>query len=226
MKIALIYFEEKLPEDRKHHGVGYYMLEGWQRFYEQSNSSSTPCLLLDKKTKVPSFWDYEYIVVEDDTPEQRKDVLNKVGWIKHQAYDLLGQCVVMDIDAILKKSIDDLANIAEPIAMSPDDGTYRDWYWAIDWPDAKHKYNAGVLYMNSPKIGERFRKLWNEYIHYLDITYFDEVIFSALMTEMGGKILGRDYNTIWSGEDKDVRVMHFSGERKKDLAAYLGIKYL
>jgi len=226
MKIALVYFEEKLPANREHHSVGYYMLEGWQRFYKNSGTTAAPCLLLDRKTPVPNFWEYDHVIVEDDTPAQRKDVLNKVGWLKHQAYDLLGQCVVMDVDALLKKSIDDLSSIQEPIAMSPDDGTYRDWHWASDWPEAKNKYNAGVLYLNNPDIGNRFRAIWNERIKYLDVTYFDEIIFSALLEEMNGKVLDRDYNTGWSGKDEDVRVLHFSGDRKKDLAAYLGIKFL
>jgi hypothetical protein len=226
MKIALVYFEENLPDDRKHHNVGFSMLKGWQRFYQNSKSNSTPCLLLDKKTKIPDFWEYEYIIVDDDTPPNRKDVLNKVGWLKQQAYDLLGKCVVMDIDAILKKSIDELSEIESPIAMAPDEGTYRDWHWKNDWSNAKHKYNAGVVYMNSSDIGSRFRELWNEYIRYLHITYFDEIIFSSLMTEMNGLVLNVDYNTSWDGKDEDVKVLHFSGKRKKDLPAYLGVKVL
>lgn len=227
MKIALVYFEETLPKDREHHSVGYYMLQGWQNFFKRSGSIATPCLLLDRSTKAPAFWRYESVVVEDDTPDKRLDVLNKVGWLKHQAYDILGKCVVMDIDAILKKSIDDLSGLQEPIAMSPDEGTSKDWPWAIDWPVAKRKYNAGVLYLNSGGISKRFRELWNEYSdRYLHITYFDEIIFSAILTEMGGKVLNTEYNTSWNGQDEDVKVMHFSGTRKKDLAAYLGLKML
>lgn len=225
MKIALVYFEENLPDDRKHHTVGYRMLQGWQRYYKSSGTKAVPCLMLDKNTSVPSFWEYESIVVEDDTPQDRKDVLNKVGWIKHQAYDLLGQCVVMDIDALLKKSIDDLALVKEPIAMSPDGGTYRDWYWAKDWPSARYKYNAGVLYMNSPDIGKMFRELWDEKIKYISVTYYDEIIFSSILDTMKGKVLNVDYNTAWKGCDEDVRVLHFSGDRKKDLQSYLGIKF-
>lgn len=222
MKIALVYFEQNLPKDRKHHSVGNYMLKGWQKFYDSSGSKSIPCLMLDRNTKVPNFWKYEHIIVENDTPKECKDVLNKVGWMKHQAYDLLGKCIVMDIDAILKKSIDSLEEINEPIAMSPDAGTYRDWPWKDDWKDAKFKYNAGVVYMNSSDIGQRFRQLWQQYIKYLSITYFDEIIFSSILKEMNGKILQTKYNKSWDGFDEDVNVLHFSGERKKDLKQFLG----
>lgn len=224
MKIALVYFEETLSHDRAHHSVGYYMLKGWQRFYESSGTQAKPCLLLDNKTDPPDFWNYEYRVLADADPPERQDVLNKVGWMKHQAYDELGKCVVMDIDALLKKSIDDLAEVGESIAMAPDIGTNRDWPWASDWAEAAKKYNAGVLYLNSPEISKRFKQLWTEKIKYLKITYFDEIIFSALLHEMNGRVLDETYNTLWDGEEKDVRVVHFSGERKKDLPAYLGIR--
>jgi len=222
MKIAIVYFEEKLSEDRSHHSVGSNLLHGWQRFYDESGSVSLPCLLIDKKTHIPNFWKYDVLVVKDDTPNECKDVLNKVGWIKHQAYDLLGKCVVMDLDAIMKSNIDDLADIQAPIAMAPDEGTYKNWHWNKDWVNAKHKYNAGVIYMNDQSIGYKFHHLWNEYIRYLDITYFDEIIFSSLMTELNGQILDTSYNTTWSGSDTDsAKVLHFSGRRKQDLHIYL-----
>ena len=103
MKIALVYFEQDLPKDRKDHSVSWHMLDGWQKHYQLSDTKSLPVLLLDKKTKKPNFWQYESVIVENDTPKEYKDVLNKVGWIKHQSYDLLGKCVVMDIDALLRK---------------------------------------------------------------------------------------------------------------------------
>lgn len=222
MKIALVYFKEKVQASRMHHEVKDYMLEAWQKHYKLSGTKSIPCLLLDKKTSAPKFWEYDSVVVKNDTPKERKDVLNKVGWIKHQSYDLLGKCVVMDIDAFLKKSIDDLYLVEEDIAMAPDDGTYRNWPWANDWPTAKYKYNAGVIYMNSPDLGKRFRELWKEKIKYLDITYYDEIIFSSILEEKKGKVLSTCYNWGWGGFIKEnARVIHFSGNRKKDLSNYL-----
>lgn len=222
MKIALVYFKEELQPNRKHHAVEDYMLEEWQKHYKLSGTKSIPCLLLDRKTMVPKFWEYDSIVVENDTPEKCKDVLNKVGWIKHQAYDLLGKCVVMDIDAFLKKSIDDLSFVEEDIAMAPDEGTYRSWPWANDWQTAKHKYNAGVIYINSFDVGKRFRELWKEKIKYLKITYYDEIIFSSILEEKKGKVLSTCYNLSWGSVLKEnTRVIHFSGKRKEDLPNYL-----
>lgn len=221
MKIALIYFEEKLSENRNHHTVNSNMLFIWQYYYDKSGSRSRPCLLLDNKTSVPDFWKYDHIVVEDCMPHPYKDVLNKVGWMKHQAFDLLGKCVVMDVDAILKLSIDDLSSLPNQIAMAPDPGTYRKWPWCDEWPSARFKYNAGVLYMNSGAISGMFKEMWLKYTKHIDITYFDEIIFSAILHEMSGKVLDTEYNTIWDGADKDTRVLHFSGNRKQELYNYI-----
>jgi hypothetical protein len=223
MKIALVYFEETLPDDRRHHRVGHGLLRGWQRFYKTSGTIARPCLLLDRTTPVPDFWEYDSVVVEDDTVE-RRDVLNKVGWIKAQAHALLGQCVVMDIDALLHAPIDDLASLPCPLAMAPDYGTDLPREWAADWPAAAKKYNAGVLYLNSPAVLPRFREVWAERAaKYLGVTYFDEVIFSALLTELGGHVLSPDFNTIWDGYKAypTARVIHFNGRRKADLGGYV-----
>lgn len=224
MKIAIVYFEQNLTDDRSHHSVGHNMLNWWQKYYENSGSTLRPCLLVDRKTKVPDLWKYDSVVVENDTPAICDDVLNKVGWIKHQAYDLIGRCVVMDLDAIVKCNIDDLVHVEAPIAMAPDEGTYRKWHWSENWPDAKYKYNAGVICMNSGLIGCKFRTIWDRYIEYINITYFDEIIFSSLMTELNGQVLDNIYNTQWNGCNvSGAKVLHFSGRRKIDLEKYLNL---
>jgi len=224
MKIAIVYFEENLTGDRSHHQVSHQMLKGWQYFYERSQTAFEPCLILDDATQPPSFWKYGHVRASSPNPPSRIDVLNKVGWLKSQAYDLLGKCVVMDLDALLLDKIDELEDFSSEIAMSPDGGTIRDdWEWIKDWPEAKKKYNAGVLFLNSDRILPRFRELWDEKSEYLRITYFDEIIFSSMLTEMNGLILDTSFNTPWSG-DIDYhgsRVLHFSGDRKSAMLPFL-----
>lgn len=222
MKIALVYFEQKLENKRKHHEVNNFMLKGWQHFYEKSKTTTKPCLLLDSETKCPNFWKYESIVIKDANPPSQLDVLNKVGWIKSQAFKYVGKCIVMDIDAIILKPIDDLQNITECLAMSPDSGTEKnDWIWYSDWKIKK--YNAGVLYINCEHVLNDFRKLWTEKEEYLKITYFDEIIFSSLLNKYG-KILDKSYNTEWSGfgtNYSNAKVIHFSGNKKDELKMFL-----
>lgn len=221
MKIALIYFNEDLPNNRKHHSVNFQILRNWLSFYTKSNNKFGLHLLLDDKTNVPFFWRHGFTHIKDCNPPNRKDVLHKVGWLKSQAYDILGKCLVVDIDALIIKDISYLSNIDCEIAMSPDEGTKKKWVWAKSWPEATNKYNAGVLLLNSNKIRKEFVKLWKEKKEYMNYTFYDEIIFSSLMTTLKSQVLPESYNTLYSGNtNNSCNILHFSGQRKNSLLEY------
>ena len=222
MKIAIPYFEK---QGQRGHNVYRDMLVAWQYSYDSSETTLPVCLLVDKDTGDIPEWNHEIVVVEDDTPANYSDVLHKVGWLKHQAYDLLGTCLVMDLDAFPKKSLNYLEDIAKhypgcPIAMTPDPGPATTWPWATDWPEAARKYNAGVMILNHPAIKQDFRELWDSKAHWMDqITYYDEVIFTSLMTSLEGTALS-DAENFHVGHPYpshvDANVIHFSGLGRKD----------
>lgn len=222
-KIGIVYFKEKLSEQRIHHDVNDELIINWQKYFKRSKTNAVPYLILDKKTKVPSCWNYDFKIVENDEPDEKNDVLNKVGWIKSQIYDLLGTCLVLDLDAIILKSIDEIFEIKEKIAMAPDLTTNKiKWEWSESWPEAKNKFNAGVLFVNSNLVKTIFVRLWNEKKQFKKITYYDEIIFSAILTELDGKILNKNYNTIWNKnlDLNSVKIIHFCGNRKKELIEF------
>jgi hypothetical protein len=223
MKISIPYFE--LPSQRGH-SVYRDMLVAWQYKYIRSGTTLPVCLLTDRATGPIPEWRYEIVVLEDDTPAQYSDVLHKVGWLKHQAYDVLGRTLVMDLDAFPRKNLDYLAHSECSIAMTPDPGPPKQWPWGADWPAASRKYNAGVMIFDDPRISTQFRKLWDEKMHWQSkITYYDEVIFSALMVELDGLPLS-DLENLHVGfpyaEPLDPSIIHFSGlGRKGDLNDYV-----
>ena len=217
MKIAIPYFEK---QGQRGHNVYRDMLVAWQYSYDRSETTLPVCLLVDKVTGDIPEWNHEIVVVEDDTPDNYSAVLHKVGWLKHQAYELLGTSLVMDLDAFPRKSLDYLADIDCPIAMAPDPGPAKTWPWADDWPEAARKYNAGVMILDDPNIKRDFRELWYSKTHWMDqITYYDEVIFTSLMTSLGGTALS-DVENLHVGHPYpshiDASVIHFSGLGRKD----------
>ena len=227
MKIAIPYFEN---QGQRGHNVYRDMLVVWQYHYDKSKTTLPVCLLIDTKTGDIPEWNHEIIVVKDDTPQIYQDVLHKVGWLKHQAYDLLGTSLIMDLDAFPIQNLDYLEKINCKIAMTPDPvPTTHKWPWVYDWPEAAIKYNAGVMILNNPKIKDHFRQLWHYKSHWMSkITYYDEVIFSSLMNSFNGVKLtdsenyhiGHPYLTT-----VDIKIIHFSGlKRKNALTEYIKIK--
>lgn len=220
MNISLIYFTESIDDRRKHHSVSQNMLKMWQYFFRKSGTQLKPVLLTDKQTQVPTFWEHDVMVVKDSEPPDRLDVLHKVGWLKMQACDLLGKTLVMDLDALVVRPIDELADISGPIAMSP----YPTVSNTESWPFKR--LNAGTMILNSPEIAERFKKIWQERKkRFLFKTYFDELIFTALHTELNGYVLADCYQAEWeAGNDQSLdaafrnennKVLHFCGASRK-----------
>lgn len=219
MKIAVVYFNaDKLPKDRQHHGVTDVMMDVWLHWYRRSGTTLQPVLLVDKDTTVPDQWSYDVLCISQVEPPTRKDVLNKVGWMKAQAYELLGRCVVMDLDAIPVRSLDPLAKFDCQLAMSPDFGLRTTW--RQDFPEVGTKNNAGVMVFNSAQIWPEFQKLWTKHWDkWNHITYFDELLFTILNHRMGIE-LPIIYNMppdegVAESLASGARVVHFSGDRKK-----------
>lgn len=232
-KIGIVYFCEELPEYRAHHSVNDKLIETWCRFYKRSNTKMKPYLLMDEATKVPACWPYDVVRVADPEPTFRFDVLNKVGWIKAQGYQELGRCVILDLDCLLLQSIDYLDELDAAMAMpyDPSERKYK------EWPEIKVELNAGVVLQNSPLILDRFKELWEEKKErFSNITYYDELIFSAMCYEFDGVVLDASYNGSWTALDNEAlqkvandpatKILHFHGNRKKQLPFYLKDKIL
>ena len=221
--IALVYFTETLNNDRKHHEVNDSMLRKWLYFYEKSATTMKPCLLLDSNTSVPNFWKYQSIMLNDSEPPDRKDILNKVGFMKAQSYEVLGRSIVMDIDCMIINCLDELDSLVCPIAMAVDSSrrTYE------KWPEVGEELNAGVMLFDSPIIFTKFKELWKSKQNFIHITYFDELIFSAICREFNGKILDERWNASWPINETDkiyslysnlsTKIIHFHGKRKDQL---------
>lgn len=222
--IGIIYFNEKLEESRKHHQVNDEMMESWLYFYQKSGTTIKPCLLTDEKTDIPRCWTYNVVRLQDSEPPTRRDVLNKVGWMKAQAHTELGRCIVMDLDCMILQNIDDLEILDTAMAMpvDPSKRTYN------DWPEVGEELNAGTMFFNQNTIWARFKELWDDKKHYMKITYFDEIIFSAICRELGGTILDVTWNGSWTiGNDKEMfetaktaKILHFHGKRKSQLRKF------
>jgi hypothetical protein len=223
MKIPLVvvYFDEKLDKSRKHHEVTNKLIKLWTRFYKKSFQNFHPMMLLDVNTEIPKDWPYDCIRVADSEPPYRFDVLHKVGWIKSQAYDLVGKCIVCDLDCIFIKKFDydflDDYSIAMPVDISK--RKYK------DWPDIQEELNAGFIFQNSKDIRKKFINLWSSRSDYSNITYFDEIIFSSILFELQGKVLDSSFNVSWEYDDdaqlykklidKNSKILHFHGKRKE-----------
>ncbi len=229
MKIAIVYFNSVLSDDRKHHTVYDWMLKGWMYFYQKSYTTLQPCLLTDELTKIPSFWPYEVCVLKDSVPPTSRDILNKVGWMKAQAFNLVQDCLVMDMDALILKDITEIQDIKCDIAMAKDFDSHLGWEFSNRVPELPFKYNAGVMLLRSSKIFSRFKELWLEKEKISDITYYDEILFNLILNEMNGIVLEHNYNGDWNLDNtlgykdicKDVKILHFRGYRKLEMKNFL-----
>lgn len=224
MKLAIVYFNTaKLPTERSHHDVHDFMVRTWAATYRASGTRLEPVLLTDRQTVVPSCWPYGSVVIENTNPPVMKDVLNKVGWIKGQAFEAVGRCVVMDLDAFVIKNIDELAELSCPIGMVSDPEAS---VWSSNMPEVGVKHNAGVMVVNESHWIE-FQNLWQTHWPKQNhITYFDELLFTIMLHKRGAT-LPEMYNKIIQEKEalEDViessaKIIHYPGNRKhmiKDL---------
>lgn len=230
MKIAIIYFNKaNIPDNRKHHEIHDYMLQTWVRTYQSSGTTLQPVILTDRSSTIPSFWPYEVQIIDQTEPPKTNDVLNKVGWMKGQAFEKVGRCLLMDLDAFIIKNIDEMASFQCALAMAPDVKPDHEWY--KHFPGINFKHNAGVMIVNK-SCWDRFQQLWHELWPTLGhITYFDEVLFNIMLSE-DGVVLDQQYNTIVQ-ESADInqiiqsstKILHYPG-RRKHLIKDLMRKYL
>lgn len=221
MKIALIYFSANLPESRKKHEINSDMLKHWSFFYKNSGSNLEPFLITDQNTKIPTFWDFPYVRIKEDSPICQKDILNKVGWLKMQSYKYIGHCLVLDLDAIIIRNIDELKHVTSPLTMSPYPISLSN---RIEWP--YWKFNAGTMIINSSIVEDKFRSLWFEREEFSHITYYDELIFTEICLSFGGVSIHPKYQAEWVGGDdldlkktyinKNNKILHFCGNEKKE----------
>lgn len=219
MIIAIPYFEQ---QTNILHSVNHDMLLAWQYTYMKSGSSLPVVLLKDSMTQVPKVWRFDTLTVVESEPDKYHHVLNKVGWLKSQAFELLGHTLIIDLDAFIISNIDYIADIKCEMAMVPDplkDGQSINYHWLDSWPQANKKYNAGVMVLNHKGILPGFRKMWTEYQHLMPgITYYDEVIFSVLMGQFNSTALTdtENYHVGWPYDSKvEPNVLHFSGKSRK-----------
>lgn len=220
MKLAIVYFNTaKVPDSRKHHRVYDFMLRTWAMTYRLSGTPLEPVLLTDRQTVVPACWPYSSVVIEDADPPVANDVLNKVGWIKGQAFEAVGKCVVMDLDAFIVRNVGELAELTCPIGMVKDPGAEQIWSAAV--PEVGVKHNAGVVVLNE-SCRDEFRRLWNLYWPgQKHVTYFDELLFT-IMTHRRGVSMPQRYNYVVQEDDEisevvsggGAKIVHYPGSRK------------
>jgi hypothetical protein len=220
MKIALIFFTDQ-RNTRPLHTANDDMLRMWQYFYKHSGSTIEPVIITDRNTKISKLWQYGHVAVEDSEPPERLDILHKVGWLKMQAFDLLGETLVMDLDALVVRNIDNLKQIRCKIAMSP----YPAGKTTPKWP--YKRLNAGTMILNDSSISKRFQEVWHEKkSEFLQTTYFDELIFTSLHTELEGEVLSTQYQAEWEAgndeglyqayDNQDNKVLHFCSIARKE----------
>lgn len=230
MKIGVVYFSHNITEEsRKHHSVSDNLLSLWLRFYKHSQTTIQPVLITDQNTIIPKIWDYEYVRVSDCDPKKSKDVLNKVGWLKHQAFDYIGKCLLLDVDAFIVSNLDDLNNYDCPFAMAMDFNSYeKEWWFYQEWPECKYKHNAGVMILNTPEVGTMFKIIWEEkFDQFQTITFLDEVIFSEIKNKLNGASLDLRYNHVWDYSlPEDCKIVHFSGENKYKIKDFVRSYFL
>lgn len=226
-QIGIIYFNQNLNYCRKHHEVSEHLLQIWLMFYRKSKTSMLPVMLTDDKTAIPNFWNYNFIRVKDCDPPFKKDVLHKVGWIKSQAFIYLNKCLIVDLDCLILKNLDEFDELDVNMAM-PEEENKKTF---PEWKKLGEKLNGGFIFQNSNKILNMYKKLWNEKKDLLHITYLDELIFSYICKEINGKILTKEYNRSWQLGDTNQaikeyfnhknKVLHFHGYRKNELKFFL-----
>jgi hypothetical protein len=234
MKIGLVYFYESPVPGRKVSPINLEMLEAWTYFLGRSGTKLPVCMLTDTTTEIPALWPYEVIRLPNTEPPERRDVFNKVGWIKAQAFEQLGHCLIMDVDALPLMSLDPLADIQAEIAMVPDAG--RTWEdagkhgWNVDagFGIVGAKHNAGVMILGSRRIWPMFQAAWKQHwSEFGRFNFFDEMVFSALRHKLGGATLPQEYNVeaaataegVWAQRNAG-RVLHFRALHKPKLTEF------
>lgn len=223
MPLALVYFDQKLEEKRKHHEVEDSLVNIWKRYYKRNNLRFDPYLLLPSEQEKPKNWIFDTIEVIDSEPPYKLDVLHKVGWIKSQAFELLGTCVVSDLDCIFVNYFD--CEFLKDYTMAMPKDISRRTY--ANWPEIKEELNAGFIFQNSKLIKNKFKEYWQSKSEFSKITYFDEIIFSAILYDIKGIILDESFNVSWDiNQDKTIyskffeknnKIIHFNGIRKKNI---------
>lgn len=224
MKIGVIYFSQEIDNARKHHSVSNKLLSIWLKFYHKSKTTLEPILITDQKTVIPKFWNYDYIRIIDCESEKSNDILHKVGWIKHQVFDYIGKCLLLDLDAFIISNLDHVKEIECPFAMAVDFNTFsKNWWFYETYPDSKYKHNAGVMILNSAEISSKFKNKWEEkFDEFKSITFLDEVIFSDIKNELNGYSLDVNYNFVWEQNiPNDCKIIHFSGANKSKIKEFL-----
>lgn len=214
MKICPIYYQPNfIPPSRKHHAIHQEILEGWLSSYKESGSSLKITLITDEKTSIPQSWPEPVERVK--TPPPEKDILNTAGWLKSQAFEVAGPCVVIDLDAIVINCIDTICDTKAVLAMAP----YPEKYRLNHWP--YKKLNAGVLVVNE-SIYDDFKTTWEFHHEYKHITYYDELVFTDICLRRG-ELLDTKFNAFWDTQlefenaKKNSHILHFSGLRKDQL---------
>ena len=226
-KISIIYFDEKLDTKRKHHSVSENLLNIWLDFYKKSETKMEPILLTDDTTKIPKIWKYDVVKIIDHEPPYKSDVLHKVGWMKSQSFDYLGRCLVLDLDCLIIRNIDEIDDLDTCIAMPKELGQKT----FAAWPEIGEKLNGGCIFQNSNLISSLFKEYWEKKKNLLSITFLDELIFTFICIKLNGLILNKEYNTSWSiGTtyapiceyfNLKTKIIHFHGYRKNELNLFL-----
>jgi len=104
LKICIVFFD---PRHKVWDDYSDEIIRNWIFWYKRSGTKLAPVLLTDSYTSIPKSWAYDVVRCKCDSPPFSIYADDISVWIKAQAYESVGRCVLIDVDALLVKNIDD-----------------------------------------------------------------------------------------------------------------------
>jgi len=109
----------------------------WVEIYNRSQSTLPPVLLTDGE--VPECWPWESVKPKYAIPESLSGIRKQGDWLKCQAYQCVGRCLVADPDYYPLRPLDEVAATTQRLVMQSPRGPTRNMcnsgLMLIDTPD-------------------------------------------------------------------------------------------
>ena len=185
----------------------------WVDRYQQSGSTLAPVLLTDGCAP-PAWWPWETIRVGRPPDQFGQDDLAVNDWIKAHAFELLGECIVSDLDVHFRRPVEEL--------LSPQGGRL----WMGQYPENFERYKAtsdqlcsGVMVIRDSVL-EDFKKAWHDPATRSECKYMPAVLGELAFTRISDGPLPRNYHVvsnIRNEYDDDVVAVHYLGKRGKQM---------
>jgi len=211
MKLCLIHIN---GEDKNKINESEVLLRYWIKSNEKFvDKNFDLCLLTDGLSIVPEFWEKQIAIVKYPLPPTYTHVLHRVGWVRAQAFDTVGRCLVMDTDTSIIKPIDELCLINCSISMA------KALLPKPAWKEVVAKHNVGVMIQNFKEIWERFRDIYFKHLEHLIIPNYEEHVFGEIFhTIDNAKLLNIKYNYNYrSTHHEKAVILHYTFQQKPKL---------